>query len=221
MYEYNTSCKKLVLPEYGRNLQKMVDYCMQIQDRDERNRCANAIIAVMANINPHYRENSDFKHKLWDHLAIISDFKMDVDSPYEKPTADILISKPNRVPYTKNTIRFGHYGRILQLFVEEALKMDDGDRKNNYLQMVCNHMKRMYLMWNNDEIIKDEMIFRDLEVMSKNRLKVDRSIKLTEQRDIMPPRDNSNNLNKQRNQQRHKNYHGKNQQRNPYPQKQH
>ena len=94
------------LPEYGRNIQKMVEYAIQIEDREERNKAARAIISIMGNLNPHLRDVTDFKHKLWDHLFIISDFKLDIDSPYEKPTREILFEKPKPVPCSEYDIKY-------------------------------------------------------------------------------------------------------------------
>ena len=121
-YDYNTSRKKLVLPEYGRHIQKMVLHAVALEDAEERNRAARAIITIMGNMNPHLRDVSDFKHKLWDHLAIISDFKLDIDSPYVTPTPETLAEKPRVVPYNTHKIRFKHYGRVIELLVAKAIE---------------------------------------------------------------------------------------------------
>jgi len=184
-YEYNTQRGQLILPEYGRNVQKLAEYCMTIEDRNERNKCAQAIVNVMSNLNPHYRENSDVKHKLWDHLAIISNFKLDVDYPFEIVKPETLKERPKKVAYSKNSIKLKHYGRIVELFIKEAVETNDQQERDYLIRMIANHMKRLYLTYNNDEIINDEQIFKDLEELSEHRLTVDRSIKLTDCRDIV------------------------------------
>lgn len=183
-YDYNSQRKKLILPEYGRNVVKLVEHAMAIENREERNKCAQAIIAIMTNLNPHYHENSDFKHKLWDHLAIIADFKLDVDYPFEIPTKEKLLEKPNRVPYPKNKIKIKHYGRTIELLITEAAKMDDPEKKILLINAIANHMKRMYITWNNDDIVGDEHIYKDLETLSDGRLKIDHTIKLADSRDL-------------------------------------
>ena len=115
--DYNSKRKKLALTEYGRNVQNMVDHLMTIQDRSERNRAAKTVIDVMGNLYPYLRDIAEFNHKLWDHLAIMADFKLDIDYPYEPPSPDILTEKPNKVPYTQNPIRYKHYGLIMEKMI--------------------------------------------------------------------------------------------------------
>jgi hypothetical protein len=126
-FDYNTSRNKLALPEYGRHIHKLVDHIVAIKDRNERNLATKALINVMGNLNPHLRDVSDFKHKLWDHLAIISDFKLDIDSPYPTPTSAILTEKPRIVPYNQNSIRYKHYGKVIEMMVKKATEMDEGE----------------------------------------------------------------------------------------------
>ena len=123
-YDYNSSRKKLILPEYGRNIQKMVNHLKTIEDRDERNKAAMTVIGVMGNLNPHLRDVNDFKHKLCDHLAIIADFDLDIDSPYPWPEPESLQSKPNKVPYHQHSIRKKHYGRSIVLMIEKAVALE-------------------------------------------------------------------------------------------------
>lgn len=182
-YDYNTQRNRLVLPEYGRNIQKMVEYIMQVEDRDERNKLAKAIIAIMGNMNPHLRDISDFKHKLWDHLAIMSNFQLDIDSPYETPTEKILTEKPRRVPYKINGVRFKHYGRIIQLMIDEAVKMPEGREKEELTKIIANHMKKSYLTWNKD-VVDDEIIFKDLREMSNGAIRVTEGTKLNDSREM-------------------------------------
>ena len=128
-YDYNTQRKRMAFPEYGRNVQKMVDHIKTIEDRDERNRAAKTIIQIMGNLNPHLRDVGDFKHKLWDHLALIADFELDIDSPYPIPEPSKFVEKPKQVPYKQGDIRFLHYGRIIELLIEAACELEEGDEK--------------------------------------------------------------------------------------------
>lgn len=169
--DYNTSLPKMVIPEYGRNIQKMIDFAITVQDRDERNKVAQAIINVMGQLNPHLRDVTDFKHKLWDHIFIISDFKLDVDSPYPKPTRETFQTKPKRVKYPSNDIRYKHYGKTVERIIEKAKEYPDGDEKNVLVEQIANLMKRSYLNWNRDSV-NDEVILNQLQELSKGELKL-------------------------------------------------
>jgi hypothetical protein len=168
--DYNTSRKKLALPEYGRNVHNMVDLILEMEDRDRRNLAAQAIIDVMGNLNPYLRDIPDFKHKLWDHLAIMSDFKMDIDYPYSPPSRDILLEKPHKVPYCQREIKFRHYGHTMELMIRKAMELEDGNEKDILVSQLANHMKKSYLTWNRDSV-EDEKILEDLSAMSKRLLK--------------------------------------------------
>jgi hypothetical protein len=185
MYDYNTSRKKLALPEYGRHIHKLVDHIMTIEDRDERNHATRGLINVMGNLNPHLRDVVDFKHKLWDHLAIISDFKLDIDSPYPLPTIEILTEKPRIVPYNQNRITYKHYGKVLEDMVKKASEMEDGEEKKVLTEMLANIMKKLYLTWNR-EAVNDVNILKDLSELSKGKINIVASdLKLSETRDIL------------------------------------
>ena len=183
-YDYNSQRTKMVLPEYGRNIQKMVEYTIKLEDRDERNKAARSIISIMGNLNPHLRDVSDFKHKLWDHLAIMSDFKLDIDSPYETPVPEILFEKPKPVPYKNQKIRYKHYGKIIELLIAEAIKIEDGEEKDALVRLIANHMKKCYLTWNR-EVVTDESIFADLKTLSEGKIIIPEDMKLSESRDIL------------------------------------
>jgi hypothetical protein len=187
-FDYNTSRKHLVLPEYGRNIQKMVDYIKTVDDRNERNRLAHAIIAIMGNLNPHLRDINDFKHKLWDHLAIISHFELDIDYPYEIPVAEMFQQKPRVVEYGTHNIVYRHYGKSIELMIDAACEMPEGNEKDRLVNTVANHMKKSYLMWNRDAVA-DEVITNDLKKLSRGRLDVER-VKLNETREIMNKKKN-------------------------------
>ena len=176
--DYNSQRKKLQMPEYGRNIQNMVEYVMSIEDRDKRNKHAQTVVDVMGNLYPYLRDVEEFRHKLWDHLAIMSDFKMDIDYPYDPPSPDILTEKPNIVPYNQHRIKYKQYGRTMELMIEEATKME-GEEREAMIELLANHMKKSYLAWNKNTV-EDEKILGDLAELSKGRLKIKKDMKLTE-----------------------------------------
>jgi hypothetical protein len=183
-YDYNSSRKRLILPEYGRNIQKMVNHIKTIEDREERNKAAKTIIGVMGNLNPHLRDVNDFKHKLWDHLAIIANFELDIDSPYPTPEPESLRSKPNQVPYHQFQIKYKHYGRSITLMIEKAVELEEGEEKQDLVRMIAYHMKKSYLTWNR-EAVADEDIFADMKTLSGGKLVVNGDLKLPETKDIL------------------------------------
>lgn len=183
-YDYNASRNRLVLPEYGRNIQNMVEYIMTIKDREERNKLAYSVITIMGNMNPHLRDISDFKHKLWDHLAIMSNFQLDIDSPYEKPEAKLLNTKPKRVEYKSSEIKYKHYGRTLEILVDAAADYPEGEEKELLIKIIANHMKKSYLTWNR-EVVSDGEIFKDLKVLSGGRINITDGLKLSDTKEIL------------------------------------
>lgn len=196
--EYNTQLERLPLPEYGRNIQRMVDHALTIEDKEERAKCAQTIISIMGNLFPHLRDVPDFKHKLWDHLAVMSDFKLDIEYPYELVKKETLLSKPDSVPYSSNRIKVRHYGIYLEELMEKAVEMPEGPERLRLVQMMANHMKKCILSWNR-ESADDQKIYDDLRQLSNGRIDVDETtVKLLEVRDYMPrknnnPRQNQNN----------------------------
>ncbi|KAB2868932.1 MAG: DUF4290 domain-containing protein [Bacteroidales bacterium] len=181
--DYNTQRKKLSLPEYGRHIQQMVDHIAGIEDRDERNRLARSLIGIMGNLNPHLRDINDFKHKLWDHLFIMSDFKLDIDSPYPIPSVEQYQEKPKQIPYPNNPIKYKHYGRVIELIIEKAIAMEEGPEKEALKQMIANQMKKANIAWNKDSVL-DEDIFRDMKTLSDGALTMAPGLKLVESRDF-------------------------------------
>lgn len=169
--DYNTQRKKLSLPEYGRSIHKMVDWVCTIKDRNERNRQIRAVIAVMGNMNPHLRDVNDFKHKLWDHVQIMSDFKIDIDSPYPIPTQESFNKPTHKIPYQSTPIRIRHYGRNIQMMISRMTAADKSDVKERSLLMIANHMKKSYFTWNK-EIVNDDIVMRDIEFLSGGKLKL-------------------------------------------------
>ena len=167
--EYNSVRKDLIIPEYGRNIQKMVDFALSVEDREERNTIVRAIISVMGQLFPQLRDIEDFKHKLWDHLHIMSDFQLDVDSPYPKPAREDVVSKPERVPYPQKDIRHGHYGYALEEMIRVAAKMEDGPEKDELTVLTANMMKKNYATWNLKSI-SDDAILQQLKKLSGGKL---------------------------------------------------
>ncbi len=210
--EYNTERAKMASPEYGRNVQRMIEFAISVKDREERNRVARAIISVMGQLNPHLRDVTDFKHKLWDHLFIIADFKLDVDSPYPIPNAATFQTKPDKVSYPDNKIKYRHYGRILEKIIQKAVEFEEGDEKNVLTEMIANSMKKSYLMWNRDSVT-DDVIFQQLKELSKDQLQLDPNTKLVQVSDlpVVRQQQHSNNKNKNRNRNnRHRNNNNRN-----------
>ena len=167
--EYNSQRNYLSIPEYGRHIQKMVAYCTELADKDERNKVAHAIVDVMGALFPYLRDVEDYKHKLWDHLFIMSDFKLEVDSPYPKPSPDQCIEKPNKVPYPKGNIKYGHYGKIVQDLIKKAGSMEPGEERQALILVTVNLMKRCYITWNRDTV-EDEVILKHLSEISDGKL---------------------------------------------------
>ncbi|MCX6326178.1 MAG: DUF4290 domain-containing protein [Bacteroidia bacterium] len=185
-YDYNTQRKRMALPEYGRNVQKMVDHIKTIEDRDERNRAAKTIIQIMGNLNTHLRDVGDFKHKLWDHLALIANFELDIDSPYPVPEPSKFVEKPKQVPYKQGDIRYLHYGRIIELLIDAACEMEDGDEKEYLTTLIVNQMKKSYITWNRGQVA-DEVIIGNMKLLSKGKLKMTEGVKILEVRELIPP----------------------------------
>lgn len=183
-FNYNTQRKKLVLPEYGRNIQKMIEHVINIKDREERNRAAKTIISIMGNVNPHLRDISDFKHKLWDHLALISDFKLDIDSPYETIAKETLLEKPKKIPYQHSKIKYLHYGRLIEKLIHKAAELEEGEEKNKLILLILNHMKKSYLNWNRNQV-NDDLILDNFKELSVGKIEIPDDIKLTETREIL------------------------------------
>lgn len=191
--KYNTEEERLVLPEYGRNIQNMVDYCVTIEDREERKRCANTIINIMGNMFPHLRDVNDFKHILWDHLAIMSDFKLDIDYPYEIVKRENLNQKPPRIPYNTNRIRYRHYGKTLELMIRKATELEDGPEKDQLVRLLATQMKKSFLTWNK-ETVDDRKIFKDLDELSGGVIVLnEEEHKLAESREILGRNNNGGN----------------------------
>ncbi|GAB3930306.1 DUF4290 domain-containing protein [Mucilaginibacter myungsuensis] len=200
-FDYNSTRKKLLLTEYGRNVQNMVKYIVELPSKEERNKYALVVIELMGFLNPHLRDVADFKHKLWDHLHIISDFKIDVDSPYPIPSTEAIHFKPEPLRYPNQRIRYKHYGKTIELMIEKAKAIDEPARKQHMVQAIANFMKMAYVQWNKDSV-SDESILADLHQLSRGELKLEENINLNKvevrtpinnQRNSTNTRSNNNN----------------------------
>ena len=197
------------LPEYGRSVQNMVDHALTIEDREERQRCANTIVNIMGGMFPHLRDVPDFKHKLWDHLAIMADFKLDIDYPFEIVKREELEMKPGKIAYPDKAIRYRHYGRFLESMIKKLSEMEEGEEKQALLQLLAVQMKKNLNNWNK-EGIEDQKIVDDLREYSNGTidLKVE-DLRLSDQQ-----RYNNNNNNNQRKQNNQNNQRKQNNQNN-------
>ena len=182
--EYNTQKSKLIIAEYGRNLQQMVQDCTRIEDRSLRTRTAEFIVNVMGQMNPKVKESGDYRQKLWDHLHIMADLKLDVDSPYPPPSQEILHFEHTPFNYQQSKIRFRHYGKNIELIIEKAATYEDGPEKEALIRTIANHMKKSYLNWNRNSV-DDDVILKNLAELSTNRLQLSEEHKLSHTNEIL------------------------------------
>ena len=205
---YNTERVKLYIPEYGRNVQKMVDYLKTIEDRQKRNEQAKAVIKVMEILNPAVHLQENYEQKLWDHLFIISGFDLDVDAPYPMPAPESLQERPLPVPIQKKPIKANHYGRNIESIIDLIAEQEEGEVKTSMIRSLAIYMRQQYLIWNKDTV-SDETIFQDIEKLSDGRVKVPEGIQLGRM-------DNNSNHSRPGNQQgkQGKNFRQKNNQKN-------
>ena len=200
--EYNTKRDDLIIPEYGRHVQKMVTHAVSIKDDQERKECVNAIISFMGQLNPHLRDIPDYKHKLWDHLFIMSKFKLDIESPFEKPSKEKLSEKPEPLSYPKNKIKYSYYGNQIQSMINTAISLTNEKEKMIMSGMIANHMKKCYLTWSKSSV-DDATILKHLQELSDGKLKLDKDFQLIDDIKIKknPSKSNwkkKNNRNKKR-----------------------
>jgi hypothetical protein len=196
-FDYNTTRSDLILAEYGRNVQNMVKYIIDLPTKEERNKYAQAVIDLMGFLNPHLRDVADFKHKLWDHLHIISDFKIDVDSPYPKPTPEAEKARPAHIGYPQQKIRYKHYGKTVEKLIEKTIEEENPERKAAMVQGVANFMKMAYVQWNKDNV-SDEVIFKNLRELSEGQLELDENVNL-QKVEFRPQANRQNNNNRGKN----------------------
>ena len=170
-FDYNTQRNHLIIPEYGRLVQRMVEHALEEEDREKRTRMARAIVQAIGKLNPQLRNNENSDRTFWDHVHVMAGFALDVDSPYPVPTAEGLKSKPEPVPYPKTTIRYGHYGKLVERMIEQCSAMEEGPEKAAFTLMIANHMKKQFLTWNRDSV-GDGAIMKDLTDLGKGELKL-------------------------------------------------
>ena len=207
--QYNTKRAQLVIPEYGRHVQLMINQIMETQNREERNKMAKAVIGIMGNMNPHLRDVPDFQHKLWDQLFIMSNFELDVDSPYEKPQKEVLEQKPDRLTYPQRNPKYRFYGNNIKSMINVAVGWEDGDLKNALVYNIANHMKKCFLNWNKDTV-QDEVILNHLVELSDNKLKVkEEDLPLTDASEFLKIRSKNGNGSKNNHKQRNKRNNGR------------
>lgn len=205
--EYNSERPLMIIPEYGRHIQKLVDHCVALETKEERDKMAKAIVDVMGNLQPHLRDVPDFKHKLWDQLYIMSDFKLDADSPYPKPSKEELQEKPEALAYPKSASRYRYYGNNIQTMIDIALSWEDGDKKEALVFTIANHMKKCYLNWNKDTV-DDAVIFNHLYDLSDGKLDLrDSEEILSESKNLLRKRSSQGqNHSKSNNKKHHSNH---------------
>ncbi|WP_460218527.1 DUF4290 domain-containing protein [Psychroserpens sp. MEBiC05023] len=167
--EYNTEREHLIIPEYGRHLQKMVNYAKGLPTKEERNKVAKSIINVMGNLQPHLRDVPDFQHKLWDQLFIIADFQLDVDSPYPTPSKEELNEKPEPLKYPQSHPKYRFYGNNIKTMIDVANTWEEGELKEALVYTIANHMKKCFLNWNKDTV-EDDVIFEHLFELSGGKI---------------------------------------------------
>lgn len=202
--QYNTKRTQLIIPEYGRHVQLMINQIMETRDRDERNKMAKAVIGIMGNMNPHLRDVPDFQHKLWDQLFIMSNFELDVDCPFEKPQKEVLTQKPDRLAYPQRNPKYRFYGNNIKSMINVAVNWEEGELKNALVFNIANHMKKCFLNWNKDTV-QDEVILNHLLELSDNKLKVsDEYLPLTDTSEFLKIRSKNGNGSKNNYKQRNK-----------------
>lgn len=213
-FDYNTTRSHLILSEYGRNVQNMVKYICELPTIEERNKYAQAVIDLMGFLQPHLRDVADFKHKLWDHLHIISGYQIDVDSPYPKPLIENAYIKPEPLAYPQQRITYKHYGKTVENLIEKAMREENAEIKKAMVQSIANFMKMAYVTWNKDNV-SDDTIIKDLKYLSGGLLSLDEGVNLAkvEFRAQNPRQSNNNNNNRGRSNNNNNN-NGKNRQNN-------
>ncbi len=177
--QYNTSRERMVIKEYGRSIHEMVKYLLTIEDKEKRQKNAEAVIEIMATLNPHLKNAEDYQHKFWDHLFMISDYQLDVESPYPKPTREIKQQKPSPLPYPKQKIKWNHLGKSFETLFEKAMKETDEEKQKGYVSVLALFMKVAYSNWHKETVHQD-MIKDELMVMSKGELVFEPGVKFNE-----------------------------------------
>jgi hypothetical protein len=211
--EYNSERSLMIIPEYGRHIQKLVNHCIGLESEEERKKMANAIVDVMGNLQPHLRDVPDFKHKLWDQIFIMSDFQLNIESPYGTPDQEELQAKPEPLAYPKLASKYRFYGHNIQTMIKVALSWEDGELKTALIFNIANHMKKCYLNWNKDTV-DDAVIFEHLRELSKGEIDFTNSNETLAESSILLKKSTNG-----RSQQKHQNNRNKNSNKNHRNQK--
>ena len=182
--EYNTQREQLKIADYGRNVVKLIEYCKTLPDREERTRMANTIIDVMAQVNPKVKERADYRHTLWDHMMFMSNYTLDVDSPYPVSPEEPIQMNPNRIERRESGIRYRHYGRALEDMIKAVAEMPESEERNVLTQHIANTMKRQYLQWNRDSV-DDALIEEQLAELSEGRLSLPEGFKFRDSQEYL------------------------------------
>ena len=210
--EYNSERPLMIIPEYGRHIQKLVDHCVALETKEERDKMAKAIVDVMGNLQPHLRDVPDFKHKLWDQLYIMADFKLDAESPYPQPSKEELQEKPEALAYPKSASRYRYYGNNIQTMIDVALSWEESEKREALVYTIANHMKKCYLNWNKDTV-DDAVIFNHLYDLSDGKLDLRNSEEeLTDSKNLLRKR-NSQGQNHSKNNHKKQHHNNKNRKR--------
>ncbi|MEO9022376.1 MAG: DUF4290 domain-containing protein [Ginsengibacter sp.] len=167
--EYNTTRNHLTIREYGRHIQKMAEYVLTIEDREKRQKNAESLVELMGFLNPHLKTIEDYRHKLWDHLFLICDFKLDVDSPYPTPTRETLRPKPDPIPYPKRHPKYNHLGKNIEIVIDKALKEEDPEKRQGFANSIAYYMKLTYSNWHK-ELVHDDNIQTELSSITQGEL---------------------------------------------------
>jgi len=175
--DYNTQRPKLILPEYGRNIQRMVNYAKNLESRDERNSAASTVVNIICQMNPQFKDQDEFIHKVWDQVHIMADFELDVDSPYPPPSKEQIMRKPDRMDYPTHKIRYKHYGKNIEIMIRKAVKMQSGPEKDFFVNAIASYMKIAYRKWN-DEKVSDQVILNHLKELSGGAIALDNIVDL-------------------------------------------
>ncbi|NCA83971.1 MAG: DUF4290 domain-containing protein [Clostridia bacterium] len=182
--EYNSQREKIIIPEYGRNLQKIVEIVVKTEDRAKRTQLAHAVVDIMANIHSQVKDSPELRQRLWDHLYIVSRFRLDVDSPYPMPDREVLTKLPQKLDYPRKNMRFSYYGKNIENIITEVAKYPDGDDKSDLVKSIANHLKKSYLTWNRDSV-DDELIKKHFDELSQGKLQLDSDYHFTTTNELL------------------------------------
>lgn len=205
LMEYNTQRTPLYLPEYGRMVQSLVEHCKTLATKEERNEMASAIVEFISQRNPHLKSDETGNQKLWDHLFILANFDLDIDSPYPKPTPESLYQKPNRLAYPSYDDQYKFYGKSITQLIDRAIELEDGDEKEALIQVIANNMKKAYNIYNKEHV-QDEVIFRHLKALSNDKLDLTGIDSLDKSKIYYSSNNRKNNNNHKNNYQKRKNF---------------